>query len=159
MTDSLGPAGRWRADGTHIMAVRVYYEDTDASGIVYHANYLRFIERARTDVLRCAGLDHRRMMAADDSTAFAVRQMTLRYAAPARLDDALEVRTVFREVKGARIRAAQAVWREETLLFEAEVEVAVLDAKGRARRIPAYVREALVPYVARPPTVSTQYGG
>lgn len=143
----LGPAGRLSDDGLHVMPVRVYYEDTDASGIVYHANYLRFIERARTDVLRCAGLDHRRMMDAEDSTAFAVRQMDIRFHAPARLDDALEVRTRFTELRGARIRAAQSVWRGEALLFEAQVEVAVLDGEGRARRIPAFVRDALAAYV------------
>ncbi|GGD05597.1 tol-pal system-associated acyl-CoA thioesterase [Pyruvatibacter mobilis] len=147
MADELGPAGSLSDDGLHVMPVRVYYEDTDASGIVYHANYLRFIERARTDVLRCAGLDHRRMMDAEDSTAFAVRQMDIRFHAPARLDDALEVRTRFTELRGARIRAAQSVWRGETLLFEAQVEVAVLDGAGRARRIPAFVRDALAAYV------------
>jgi acyl-CoA thioester hydrolase len=147
VADELGPAGRLSDDGLHVMPVRVYYEDTDASGIVYHANYLRFIERARTDVLRCAGLDHRRMMDAEDSTAFAVRQMDIRFHAPARLDDALEVRTRFTELRGARIRAAQSVWRGETLLFEAQVEVAVLDGAGRARRIPAFVRDALAAYV------------
>lgn len=147
MADELGPAGSLGDDGLHVMPVRVYYEDTDASGIVYHANYLRFIERARTDVLRCAGLDHRRMMDAEDSTAFAVRQMDIRFHAPARLDDALEVRTRFTELRGARIRAAQSVWRGETLLFEAQVEVAVLDGAGRARRIPAFVRDALAAYV------------
>ena len=147
VADELGPAGNLSDDGLHVMPVRVYYEDTDASGIVYHANYLRFIERARTDVLRCAGLDHRRMMDAEDSTAFAVRQMDIRFHAPARLDDALEVRTRFTELRGARIRAAQSVWRGETLLFEAQVEVAVLDGAGRARRIPAFVRDALAAYV------------
>ena len=147
VADELGPAGSLSDDGLHVMPVRVYYEDTDASGIVYHANYLRFIERARTDVLRCAGLDHRRMMDAEDSTAFAVRQMDIRFHAPARLDDALEVRTRFTELRGARIRAAQSVWRGETLLFEAQVEVAVLDREGRARRIPAFVRDALAAYV------------
>ncbi|WP_422004146.1 tol-pal system-associated acyl-CoA thioesterase [Pyruvatibacter mobilis] len=147
VADELGPAGSLSDDGLHVMPVRVYYEDTDASGIVYHANYLRFIERARTDVLRCAGLDHRRMMDAEDSTAFAVRQMDIRFHAPARLDDALEVRTRFTELRGARIRAAQSVWRGETLLFEAQVEVAVLDETGRARRIPAFVRDALAAYV------------
>ncbi|WP_027841022.1 tol-pal system-associated acyl-CoA thioesterase [Pyruvatibacter mobilis] len=147
VADELGPAGSLSDDGLHVMPVRVYYEDTDASGIVYHANYLRFIERARTDVLRCAGLDHRRMMDAEDSTAFAVRQMDIRFHAPARLDDALEVRTRFTELRGARIRAAQSVWRGETLLFEAQVEVAVLDGAGRARRIPAFVRDALAAYV------------
>jgi len=146
--DDLGPAGRLGPDGHHVMPVRVYYEDTDASGIVYHANYLRFIERGRTDVLRCAGLDHRRMMDAADSTAFAVRQMAIRFIAPARLDDALEVRTQFTEVRGARIRATQTVWRGDNQLFEAEVEIAVLDQTGRARRIPAFVRDALAPYVA-----------
>ena len=148
VSDQLGPAGTLTADGHHVMPVRVYYEDTDASGIVYHANYLRFVERGRTDVLRCAGLDHRTMMDAEDSTAFAVRQMTIRFIAPARLDDALEVRTRFTEVRGARIRAAQTVWRGEIQLFEADVEIAVLDGTGRARRIPAFVREALAPYVA-----------
>lgn len=149
-SDALGPAGRIGPDGVHVMPVRVYYEDTDASGIVYHANYLRFIERGRTDVLRCAGLDHRRMMDAEDMTAFAVRGMTLRFAAPARLDDALEVRTRFVEMRGARIRAAQSVWRGGEMLVEAEVEIAVIDAAGRARRIPAFVREALAPYVSAP---------
>jgi len=147
VADELGPAGSLSDDGLHVMPVRVYYEDTDASGIVYHANYLRFIERARTDVLRCAGLDHRRMMDAEDSTAFAVRQMDIRFHSPARLDDALEVRTRFTELRGARIRAAQSVWRGEALLFEAQVEVAVLDETGRARRIPAFVRDALAAYV------------
>lgn len=149
VSDALGPAGRI-VDGVHVMGVRVYYEDTDASGIVYHANYLRFIERGRTDVLRCAGIGHRRMMDADDMTAFTVRQMTIRFVAPARLDDALEVRTRFVEMKGARIRAEQSVWRDDALLFEAEVEIAVIDSAGRARRIPAFVRDALAPYVASP---------
>lgn len=148
--DALGPAGRIGPDGLHVMPVRVYYEDTDASGIVYHANYLRFIERARTDVLRCAGLDHRRMMDGPEMTAFAVRRMNLRFLAPARLDDALEVRTRFVELRGARISAQQSVWRGETCLFEAEVEIAVLDAQGRARRIPAFVRAALDAYVSAP---------
>lgn len=146
--DDPGAAGSLSADGQHVMPVRVYYEDTDASGIVYHANYLRFIERGRTDVLRCAGLDHRTMMDAEDSTAFAVRQMNIRFIAPARLDDALEVRTRFAQVRGARIQATQSVWRGDTQLFEADVEIAVLDRSGRARRIPAFVREALAPYVA-----------
>ena len=150
MTDDPGAAGTIGGDGVHTLPVRVYYEDTDASGIVYHANYLRFIERGRTDVLRCAGLDHRRMMDADDMTAFAVRQMTIRFIAPARLDDALVVRTRFVEMSGARIRAAQSVWRGGDVLFEADVEIAVIDSKGRARRIPTFVREALSPYVCAP---------
>jgi acyl-CoA thioester hydrolase len=133
-------------DGRHIMSVRVYYEDTDFTGIVYHANYLRFMERGRTNYLRLLGADHRALFeAAQDEApgfAFVVRSMTLEFLKPARMDDVLQVTTVPEEVKGASITLMQQVLKADDLLVEARVRVAFVSG-GKARPIPKPLRVAM----------------
>ena len=121
--------------------VRVYYEDTDASGIVYHANYLRFIERGRTELLRNLGLDHRSLLEAPEPIAYAVRKMTLSFERPARIDDLLVVETWVTSVTGARLMMSQKVLdQSDQLLFSAEVEIVCISPDGRPRRLPADAR-------------------
>ena len=133
-------------DGRHVMAVRVYYEDTDFSGIVYHANYLRFMERGRTNFLRLLGADQRGLFEETEKEApgfaFVVRSMTLDFRAPARMDDVLTITTVPAEVKGASITLAQTVARGDEVLVEAQVRVAFV-SNGKAQRIPKPLRIAM----------------
>jgi acyl-CoA thioester hydrolase len=133
-------------DGSHVMAVRVYYEDTDFSGIVYHANYLRFMERGRTNYLRLLGADHRALFQAAQREApgfaFVVRSMAIEFFKPARMDDVLEIVTTPEEVKGASITLHQRVMRGDELLIEAHVRVAFVSG-GRARPIPQALRTAM----------------
>ena len=133
-------------DGRHVMAVRVYYEDTDFSGIVYHANYLRFMERGRTNYLRLLGADQRALFVEAEAEApgfaFVVRSMTLEFLKPARMDDVLTVTTEPDEVKGASITLKQQVTRGDELLVEAQVRVAFV-SDGRARPIPKALRTAM----------------
>jgi acyl-CoA thioester hydrolase len=138
-------AGRLIAGG-HTMQVRVYYEDTDFTGIVYHANYLRFMERGRTNYLRLVGADHRALFEQTEkeapSFAFVVRSMKLDFLKPAFMDDLLEVRSLSREVSGASIVLVQRVMRGEEILIEAEVRVAFV-SEGRPKRIPEALRKAM----------------
>lgn len=138
-------AGRVEA-GHHVMAVRVYYEDTDFSGVVYHASYLRFMERGRTDFLRLLGIDHRALFEEAGSEApgfaFAVRTMKIEFLKPAYMDDVLTIRTSPAEVAGASLTLKQEVFRGETLLVEALVKAAFVSG-GKARRIPQPLRDAM----------------
>ncbi len=133
-------------DGRHVLTVRVYYEDTDFTGIVYHANYLRYMERGRTNYLRLIGADHRALFEAAEKEApgfaFVVRSMTLDFLRPARMDDVLEVVTEPADVKGASITLRQRVMRGGELLVEAHVRVAFISG-GRARPIPKPLRLAM----------------
>jgi acyl-CoA thioester hydrolase len=133
-------------DGRHVQRVRVYYEDTDFTGIVYHANYLRFMERGRTNYLRVIGADHRALFAATESEApgfaFVVRSMAIEFLKPARMDDVLHVITAPEVVKGASVLLRQQVRRGEDLLVEAQVRVAFVSG-GRARPIPRPLRAAM----------------
>ena len=133
-------------DGRHVMAVRVYYEDTDFTGIVYHASYLRFMERGRTNYLRLIGADHRALFEATEREApgfaFVVRSMTIDYLKPARMDDMLAVTTEPEEVKGASMTLLQKVTRGADVLVEAHVRVAFVSG-GRARPIPKPLRSAM----------------
>jgi len=133
-------------DGSHYMQVRVYFEDTDFSQIVYHANYLRFMERGRTNYLRLLGTDHRRLFeSADDELsgfAFVVRSMKIDYFKPAYMDDVIDVITAPEEVKGASITLLQQCKRGDDLLVEAHVRVAFVSG-GKAQRIPKYLRDAM----------------
>ncbi|QCO55187.1 tol-pal system-associated acyl-CoA thioesterase [Pseudorhodobacter turbinis] len=126
----------------HRFDLRVYYEDTDLAGIVYYANYLKFIERARSEWVRSLGVDQAALRA-NEGIVFAVRHLTAEYLRPAVYDDLLEVHTTMTEITGARIRLAQSVWRGDALLFEAGVTLVCLTLAGRAARIPAAAREAL----------------
>ena len=132
--------------GRHVMTVRVYYEDTDFSGIVYHANYLRFMERGRTNYLRLLGAGQRGLFEEAEKEApgfaFVVRSMTLEFLKPARMDDVLTVATAPKEVKGASITLHQTVMRGDELLVEAQVRVAFVSG-GRARPIPTALRIAM----------------
>ena len=126
---------------THTYPIRVYYEDTDMGGIVYHANYLKFIERARSDWVRGLGVDQVAMK--EDGIAFAVRRVEADYLGPARFDDLLDVETELVETTAARIALAQRVWRDETLLFDAKVILVALTGTGRPARLPAEFRHAI----------------
>jgi acyl-CoA thioester hydrolase len=129
-----------------VLPVRVYYEDTDFTGIVYHASYLRFMERGRTDYMRLIGAAHRELFeqTADEAPGFAfvVRSMRIDYRKPARMDDVLEVVTEPEEVKGASITLLQRVSRDGELLVDAHVRVAFV-AGGRAHPIPKPLRIAM----------------
>ena len=133
-------------DGRHYQPVRVYYEDTDFSGVVYHASYLRFMERGRTNYLRLLGADQRAMFeeVAKEAPGFAfvVRSMQLDFRKPARMDDLLEIVTTPSEVKGASVILQQQVNRGEEMLVEATVQVAFVSG-GRARPIPKPLRAAI----------------
>jgi len=133
-------------DGRHVLAVRVYYEDTDFSGVVYHASYLRFMERGRTNYLRLLGVDRRAMIKEAEQEApgfhFVVRSMNIEFLKPARMDDVLDVVTAPEEVKGASITLHQRILRGDELLVEAHVRVAFV-ADGRARPIPKALRTAM----------------
>lgn len=119
----------------HSFSLRVYYEDTDLAGIVYYANYLRFIERARTEWLREIGLDQTALKAA--GTVFAVRRIEADYIAPARFDDMLTVETGAAARTPARIVLRQQVLRDGLLLFDARVTIVAIGASGRPQRLPA----------------------
>ena len=134
-------SGRLDAD-THVLPVRVYYEDTDFSGIVYHASYLRFLERGRTDLLRLAGVDQSVLHADGEGISFAVRRMTIDYLKPARMDDVLQVETRTAEIRGASLTIAQRITRGDDVIVTADVSVAAI-AGGRPARIPDELRALL----------------
>ena len=140
------PLGGEIRDRRHVLTLRVYYEDTDFSGVVYHASYLRFMERGRTDYLRLIGADHRALFEAAEREApgfaFVVRAMTIEFLEPARMDDVLEVLTSPREVKGASVILHQQVARAGETLIDAQVRVAFVSG-GRARPIPKPLRAAM----------------
>lgn len=130
-------------DAHHSLTLRVYYEDTDLAGIVYYANYLKFIERARTEWVRTRGIDQTRLRE-DRGIVFAVRRVEADYLRPARFDDLVEVRTALRGVTGARIVLGQDVLRGEALLFSATVTLVALTAAGTAARLPADLHRKLL---------------
>jgi acyl-CoA thioester hydrolase len=133
-------------DGRHTMPVRVFYEDTDFSGVVYHASYLRFMERGRTNYLRLVGADHRALFEQTEKEApgfaFVVRSMTIDWLKPAKMDDVLAIVTSPEEVKGASITLKQQCFRGDELLCGASVRVAFISG-GRAKPIPKPLRIAM----------------
>ena len=133
----------------HRLPVRVYYEDTDFTGVVYHANYARYFERGRSDFLRLAGVGHAELLAEAAPTAFAVTRLVIDFRRAARIDDALEVRTAYDSVRGPRIRILQRILRAEALIAEAEVEAVCIGLDGRVRRPPAKLVEALEPWFSK----------
>lgn len=137
-----------RFDGKmHILPVRVYYEDTDVSGIVYHANYLRYMERGRSEALRLAGVHHMVMMSGDEPLAWTIRRIEIDYSRPAKLDDALEVHTRYMTLAGARLTGEQWVKRGDVVLINAKIEAALITMSGRPRRIPEEIRAKIAPYL------------
>jgi acyl-CoA thioester hydrolase len=127
---------------SHRLTIRVYYEDTDLAGIVYYANYLKFIERARTEWVRGLGIDQTRVRA-EAGVVFAVRRIEADYVLPARFDDLLSVETKLVGVTAARVVLGQRVWRDAALLFDASVMLVALTETGRPARLPADFRNAL----------------
>jgi acyl-CoA thioester hydrolase len=137
-------------EGTeHVLPVRVYYEDTDLTGVVYHANYLRYFERARSDFLRLAGINHASLLARDDPAAFAVTKIAIAFHQAARIDDALEVRTRFAHRQRVRLQATQRILRAGRAIATAEVEVVCIAPNGRVRRWPAELVAAITPLLSK----------
>jgi acyl-CoA thioester hydrolase len=132
----------------HVLPVRIYYEDTDLTGVVYHANYVRYFERGRSDFLRLAGVDHASLLARDDPAAFAVTRLAIAFLRPARIDDALEVRTRFAHRQRVRLHAAQRILRGGVVLATAEVEVVCIRPDGRVRRWPDELVAAITPLLS-----------
>lgn len=119
----------------HYFPLRVYYEDTDLSGIVYHANYLRYMERARSDMLRVLGIDQRRAVESGKGV-YAVADIAIRYLRSARLDEDLIVRSHVSQLKNASCTIHQAIWRDDVQLTRADVTVAFITPGGRPQRQP-----------------------
>jgi acyl-CoA thioester hydrolase len=132
----------------HRLAVRVYYEDTDFTGVVYHGAFVRFFERGRTEALRCAGVHHAALLAGPDPAAFTVTRLAIDFIAAARIDDALTVRTHFEAIRGPRLFISQAITRGEAPIAKAQVEAACIRPDGRARRPPAELAARLAPFLA-----------
>jgi acyl-CoA thioester hydrolase len=145
MTD---PDGLGRFEGkTHILPIRIYYEDTDLSGVVYHANYLRYMERGRTEFFRLAGISKMAMLDDAEPTAWTLRTASLEFFRPARLEDQLEIRTTCPLLSGARMQADQKIYSSDTLLVHGTVEACIMTLSGKPRRIPQAVRAKLLPYL------------
>ncbi len=140
-------SGPLDGDGRHRFPIRVYWEDTDGSGIVYHANYLRFAERARTEMLRSVGIEQGRLLD-QDGVGIAVRRCRIDFQAPARLDDFLVVASRVTGVSGASLDLEQAIWRGESVLVAMTLQLACLNRVGRATRLPKAVRAAVMPIFA-----------
>jgi acyl-CoA thioester hydrolase len=131
--------------GGHVLPVRIYFEDTDFSGVVYHGSYIRFMERGRSDFVRLIGVGHGELHKGEhgEPLAFAVRRIHVDFLKPARIDDLVEVETRVLDMGGARIVLRQTVKRGGETLVEAEVTVVIVNHQGRARRIPDSLRDVL----------------
>lgn len=135
-----------RFDGrVHLLPVRIYYEDTDFTGLVYHANYLRYFERGRSDFLRLLDVGHTELLQGEDPLGFAVVKMALDFKRAARIDDALLVRTAFDAVQGPRLRISQSILREGEEIVRAAVEACCISLTGRAKRPPRLLLDRLQP--------------
>lgn len=149
--DELLPASG-RFDGkAHLLPVRVYYEDTDFTGVVYHANYLRYFERGRSEFLRLTGVSHTQLRALDEPMAFVVVRMTIDYRKAARIDDALIVRTEYEKVARVRLYVRQTLLRGLDVIAEAVEEIACIDLDGRPVRPPPTLMDGLRPWFREPP--------
>jgi acyl-CoA thioester hydrolase len=135
-------AGRLNG-GRHTLFVRVYYEDTDALGMVYYANYFKFLERGRTDMLRLMGIGRHDFAPQDGQDLFVVRRCVIDFLAPARLDDVLEIRTAVAAVGGASLDLNQSVVRDGTELVTARIKAACIDSDGRLKRLSPKIRQKL----------------
>jgi len=136
----------------HLLPVRVYYEDTDFTGVVYHAGYLRFLERGRSDFLRAIGVSHAALLAEEPPTAYALLRLSIEYKAPARIDDALLVRTTYDYVQGPRLLITQSVTRRDTPIVTATVEACCISRAGRPKKPPPLLLERLAPLLAPAPS-------
>jgi acyl-CoA thioester hydrolase len=146
--DPSAPSAGWFEGREHRLPVRIYYEDTDFTGVVYHANYVRYLERGRSDFLRLAGVSHSDLLAREDPAAFVVTRLALDFKTPARIDDALVVVTTYDRVRGPRLFISQTIVRDEALIVQAAVEAACISLDGRPRKPPAGMVERLSPWFA-----------
>lgn len=145
----------------HVLPVRVYFEDTDAGGIVYHASYIRFAERGRTDFLRLLGSDARRLIDGSNNrepAAFVVRRMNIDFFRPGRMDDLLEVETRVKELGGASVTLVQTILRDGVRLFEAEVTVVLISVSGKPLRLSEAVRGAFLAHTEQKDGASRPHG-
>lgn len=139
----------WLTDAGHATLARIYYADTDFSGFVYHARYLEFLERGRSDYLRLAGIHHTELATGERPLVWVVRRMEIEFIAPAKMDDIIRVETQTEDISGARIIMAQSIMRGETRLISAKVEAAVVTFDGKPRRFPKDWASRLAPVVTR----------
>ena len=131
----------------HVLPISIYYEDTDLSGFVYHANYLRYMERGRTEFFRLAGISKMAGLDEEEPTAWTLRSVHVDYLRPARLDDVIHVRSRLIGLSGARMQAIQRITCNETLLVEGRIEACITTLTGKPRRLPKKVQETLAPFV------------
>jgi acyl-CoA thioester hydrolase len=140
-------AGRFEGK-VHILPIRIYYEDTDLSGVVYHANYLRYMERGRSEFFRSVGILRLAQLEAPEPTAWTLRKVGVEYLKPARLDDLIEVHTQAAALTGVRLSAEQNIFCEGALLTRGRVEACIMTLDGKVRRIPLEVRDKLAPFAS-----------
>lgn len=142
--------GHMAASGIHHLPVQIYYEDTDFSGFVYHANYLKFAERGRSSLLKLAGITHTQLLDLQPQLAFVVSHMAIDFLRPGRIDDRLLVETGFTEIRGARLKAEQRISRDGEVLWQADVLAAVVDLQGRPKRLPREMADTLQGFTCAP---------
>jgi acyl-CoA thioester hydrolase len=145
------PSAGWFEGPEHVLPVRIYYEDTDFTGMVYHANYLRYFERGRSDYMRLVGVDHTSLLNRPDPAAFTLNRIEVDFRRPARVDDALLVRTAWESMRGARALIRQRIVRGDELIADAVVHAVVITPDGRPRRAPAELVEQLAARLVGPP--------
>jgi acyl-CoA thioester hydrolase len=149
--DSPAPSAGWFEGRAHFLPVRVYYEDTDFTGVVYHANHVRYFERGRSDFLRLAGIGHAELLDREDPVAFVVTRMLIDYRKPARIDDALLVRTTYDVFRGAKLEVSQAILRGDEVIATADVHAGCITLQGRPRRPPPVLIEKLAGFLKPAP--------
>ena len=132
---------------THVLPLRVYYEDTDLSGVIYHANYLRYMERGRTEFFRSAGISKIEGLEQDEPTAWAIRNAQIDFQRPGRMDDTLQVHTMLTGLSGARLLARQRIYADEIFLTDGRIEACIITLTGKPRRIPQGIRDLLTPFL------------
>ncbi len=145
------PSAGWFEGRVHFLPVRVYYEDTDFTGLVYHANHVRYFERGRSDFLRLAGIGHAELLDREDPAAFVVTRLVIDYKKGARIDDALLVRTTYDVFRGAKLEVSQTLLRGDEVLATADVHAGCISLSGRPRRPPAVLIEKLTGFLKPAP--------
>ena len=133
---------------THFFEVRVYYEDTDFTGIVYHANYLKFAERGRTNFLRLLGINHSELINSLDPKYFVVYKMNSQFLGTSTIDDMLQVRSIFRGIDGVRLKIDQDIFKDEKKVFSANIEFALLDKNAKPKRFPEDIKSKIEKYLS-----------
>jgi acyl-CoA thioester hydrolase len=148
---SQDPSAGWFEGRTHYLPVRVYYEDTDFTGLVYHANYVRYFERGRSDFLRLAGVGHRALLEREDPAVFVVTRLAVEFRKPARIDDALLIATTYDRFRGAALAISQTCIRAGEVLATGAVAAACVTLAGRPRRPPPELVRILAPFLQPAP--------